>query len=189
MYEQQGIRCYQETDVASMGKEKMIALLYEKMISCYQRAEQALEHALTAEDQITATERINLAQQIVTELRNALDHEIGGDISRNLEALYDFVFHENLNFLVDRDPQHLRNCIRILTPLLEAWRSIEPGTAEKAMRQLETAADGPNPASPTPEDGDRNQSRADDSSASRPDTDTSSASEAEPRHPQLSLSA
>jgi flagellar protein FliS len=123
-----------------MSQEKMITLLYEKMLACFEQAETALQR----DDRITMVQRVNLAQRIVTELRNALNHEVGGEISRNLEAIYDFVFHENLEVLVDRDPAHLQNCVRVLTPLLEAWRQIPPGTAERAQRGLVA---GPDPAS------------------------------------------
>ena len=42
MYDPRSIRRYQEADVNSMSKEKMIILLYEKMITCFQQAEKAL---------------------------------------------------------------------------------------------------------------------------------------------------
>jgi flagellar protein FliS len=92
MYDPPSIRRYQEADVNSMGKEKMIILLYEKMITCFQQAEKALER----DDRVAMASRVNLAQRIVTELRNALDHEIGGEIAANLESIYDYIFHENL---------------------------------------------------------------------------------------------
>ncbi len=80
------------------------------------------------------TKRINHSQRIISELRNSLDHSIGGDISRNLEALYDFMFHEHLEMLVDQNPGRAENCIRVITPLLDAWRSIPMGTGEQAAR-------------------------------------------------------
>jgi flagellar protein FliS len=134
----QSIRRYQESDVGSMSREKMVALLYEKMIGCFQRAEEALAR----NDRVAMADRVNLAQRIVTELRNALDFDIGGEIATNLEAIYDFVFHENLQVLVDRNPSHLRNCTRVLSPLLESWRQIPPGSVERAERERQEATGG-----------------------------------------------
>ena len=79
-------------------------------------------------------DRITHSQMIITELRSALDHAIGGEISRNLEALYDYLFVEHLAVLVDQDPRHVDNCLVVLTPLLGAWREIPPGTADEAAR-------------------------------------------------------
>lgn len=140
-----GIRAYQEADISSMGKEKMIVLLYEKMVSHFLAAENAAPR-----DRIAMTQRLGKAQRIVTELRGALDHEIGGAIADQLAALYDFVFQEILAMLVDRAPEHARNCQRVVGPLLAAWRQIPPGTADRYA----AGQDGAKPArapSETPE--------------------------------------
>ncbi|MFO7653921.1 MAG: flagellar export chaperone FliS [Candidatus Krumholzibacteriia bacterium] len=161
MYDPRSIRRYQEADVGSMSREKMITLLYEKMIGCFQQADAALGR----DDRITMVQRVNLALRIVTELRNALDHAVGGEISRNLESLYDFVFHQSLQVLVDRDPAHLRNCVRVLSPLLEAWRQIPPGTADRTARETVSRSPGADPAPARAGDA-RESVRADD--AGRP---------------------
>jgi flagellar protein FliS len=163
MYDPRSIRRYQEADVGSMSKEKMIILLYEKMITCYEQAERALQN----QDRIAMSERVTLAQRIVTELRNALDHAVGGEVARNLESLYDFVFHQNLEVLVDLDPEHLRNCVRVLAPLLEAWRQIPPGTAERAARE-QSAAPSPGGPEPAPDDPDGAVAPTSDADATDP---------------------
>jgi flagellar secretion chaperone FliS len=127
MYGNQGIRAYRETDIGSMSKEKMIVLLCEKMLEHFDAAGVAAE----ARDRREMTRRLNLAQRIVVELRNALNHEVGGEIARNLTSLYDFVFLEILSMLVDQDPLHVRNSRRVLEPLLASWRQIPPGTGER----------------------------------------------------------
>ena len=90
--------------------------------------------AIAAGDRVRMADRITHSQQIIAELRTALDHAIGGEISRNLEALYDFLFVEHLAVLVDQNPGHVDNCLAVMTPLLAAWREIPPGTAEEAAK-------------------------------------------------------
>ena len=145
MHDQHGIRRYREADFGSMGKEKLIALLYEKMVDCYRQAEQAI----AAGDRVTMTDRVSHVQRIITELSSALDVTGGGDIALNLAALYDYVFLENLAVLADSDPRHLQNCQRVLCPLLEAWRQVPTGTAARAVRDQATDASGP--GEPTPQ--------------------------------------
>ncbi len=123
MYGNHGVRAYRETDISSLGEEKLLVLLYEKMLEHFQAAEAAADAKQRAE----MVRRLNLAQRIVVELRNALDHAIGGDIARNLNSLYDFAFQEILAMLVDQDPRHAVDCRRVLEPLLAAWRADPAG--------------------------------------------------------------
>jgi flagellar secretion chaperone FliS len=151
--QQQFLRAYREADLTSIGKEKMVVLLYEKMLEHYRAAEQAAQ----TDDRVQMTSHLSKGQRIAIELRNALDHEVGGEIARSLSSLYDFVFQESLAMLVDRAPAHAANCVRVLEPLLAAWRQIPPGTAERMARQF-ADEHGTNPASPSA--GDRNPADA-----------------------------
>ncbi len=121
------IQRYIEADIKSLSPEKMLVLLYEKMANDLLDARMAI----AANNRIRMADRITHSQQIITELHNALDHEIGGEISRNLASLYDFMFVEHLEILVDLDPRHIDNCLAVMSPLLAAWREIPPGTADE----------------------------------------------------------
>ncbi len=142
-----GIRCYQETAVQTIGPEKLIVLLYEGLVRYLSQA----RAALVARDMAAKARQINNAQAVVLELRNALDHEAGGALAGNLEALYNYVFTENMNALIDNDPRHLDNNLRVLQPLLDAWSRIPAGTAERARRErAEGSSPAPAPTGPIP---------------------------------------
>ncbi len=144
MYGNQGAQRYRETDLGTMTRERMVVLLYEKMVSDLEDAIIALEKA----DRATFTRKVNHSQRIVAELRNSLDHATGGEIARNLDSIYEFVFREHLSLLLDRNPARARACIDVLAPLLAAWRQIPNGTAENALRErARTATGGSDPAS------------------------------------------
>lgn len=143
MYGSQGARRYRETDLGTMTREKMVVLLYEKSIS---DLEEALA-ALAAGDRPRFTQRVNHSQRIIAELRSALDHAAGGEIARNLESIYDFVFREHLSLLVDREPRRARACIDVLRPLLEAWRQLPQALSESQGRSPgQAGAGGADPA-------------------------------------------
>lgn len=144
MYGNQGVRRYRETDLGTMTREKMVVLLYEKMIGDLEEAMRALERG----ERPLFTQKVNHSQRIVAELRGALDHAAGGDIARNLEAIYDFLFREHLSLLVDRDPRRARSCIDVLKPLLEAWRQIPNGTGDALARERARGNVGAEPAAP-----------------------------------------
>lgn len=128
----QGVQRYREADIQSVSREKLLVLLYEKMAADLLEARAAAQSG----DRIAMADRITHSQKIIVELRNALDHDIGGEISRNLESLYDYLLMEHLEILLDKDPGHVDHCLAVLSPLLAAWREIPDGTAEDARRQL-----------------------------------------------------
>lgn len=151
-----GVQRYIEADIKSISREKLLVLLYEKMANDLLEARLAIARG----DRIRMADRITHSQQIITELHNALDHAIGGEISRNLEALYDYLFVEHLTVLVDQDPRHIDNCLTVLTPLLAAWRKIPPGTADKAARNPSTPDTDPDSVAGTDEDQGRNNQQS-----------------------------
>lgn len=126
MYGSLGARRYRETDLGTMTREKMVVLLYERVISDLEDA----MAALASGDRARFTQCVNHSQRIIAELRSALDHAAGGEIARNLEAIYDFVFREHLSLLVDREPRRAQSCIDVLRPLLEAWRQLPQALAD-----------------------------------------------------------
>ncbi|PID79876.1 flagellar export chaperone FliS [bacterium DOLZORAL124_64_63] len=131
MYGNHGVQRYKETNINSISREKMIVMLYERMQSDLLGAAKAIG----ADDRVEMTRLVNHSQRIVSELRGALDHTIGGEVSRNLESLYDYLFHEHLQVLVDQDEAHIRNSLRVLEPLLDAWRQIPSGTGDRAAME------------------------------------------------------
>lgn len=139
MYGNLGVQRYKETNINSLSREKMIVMLYEKMQSDLMGAARALEN----EDRLELVKLVNHSQRIVSELRGALDHSIGGDVSRNLENLYDYLFHEHLQVTVDLNPRHIENCLQVIQPLLNAWRQIPSGTGDRAAKEQALGISGP----------------------------------------------
>jgi flagellar protein FliS len=127
---QRGVQRYLETDIQSISREKLLVLLYEKMVADLVEA----HRAIGVRDRIRMADRVTHSQQIIAELHSALDHSLGGEIAANLESLYDYLFREHLAVLVDLEPEHLENCLAVLKPLLAAWRQIPEGTADEAGR-------------------------------------------------------
>ena len=149
MYNRSGVQCYRETDIQTMRTEKMIVLLYERIVADLSGARKAL----LAGNRVDMTSKVSHSQRIVLELQAALDHSIGGEIAANLESLYGFLFQEHLAVLVDQDVKHLDDCLAVLDPLLEAWRKIPSGSGERAAQEQSQndPTAGPDPSSPTPE--------------------------------------
>ena len=78
-------------------------------------------------------EYIGKLQDIVIELNNSLDFEIGGDIARELSSLYDFILFSSTQANIKIDKEPLEGCLNVLTTLYEGWseaiKSLRPTTS------------------------------------------------------------
>jgi flagellar protein FliS len=76
------------------------------------------------------------AQEIVTELMVSLDFDQGGEIARNLFALYTWFNQELLAANISQDPQRLSVVRNMLNDLRSAWKEVVAKTSVER-------ADGP----------------------------------------------
>lgn len=136
MYYGNGMQRYRETDIGTMAPEKIIVLLYERAIRDLEQS----GDALAAGDRREVNRLVLHSQAIIGELRNALDHAAGGEVAANLDNLYDWLFRQQLALLADPTPALVADCLKVLAPLAEAWRSVAAGGG---THSLEAAASGP----------------------------------------------
>jgi len=142
MLRARGIRQYQETAVHTAGPGKMIAMLYEGAMRFLRLARAALDEGNLPEK----NRQINNAQAIISELRHALKPKHDAVLVERLDALYDFVFQENLACQIDNQPGHIENSLRVLQPMHEAWSRIPAHPGHKKAVKPETTRHGPDPA-------------------------------------------
>lgn len=63
---------------------------------------------------------------IIDELRSSLDHSAGGEISGNLERLYDYMMGRVITANLKNDVGAIEEVARLLRDVREAWVSIPP---------------------------------------------------------------
>lgn len=108
---------YKTTAVTSASREKILLMLYEGAIKFVKRAIKASEEKNIAERGIN----IGRACDIVMELNNTLDHKIGGEISKNLEQLYNFITDQLTSANISGDTKYLHDALKVLETLNEGW--------------------------------------------------------------------
>lgn len=124
----QGIQSYQRTSIGTADRRKIIALLYEGVIRNLNQAITAIESG----DAETFSLRINKALDIVNFLSASLDHAKGGDISRNLQNLYDYCRDIVNQANIGGETEPLREAIGLIDTILDGWKQIanSPEAAE-----------------------------------------------------------
>lgn len=109
---------YLENEILEVEGWRLIQLAYQAAIDAIGRARQHLRAGA-----IQARSReITRASELINELALGLDHSVGGELSRNLVELYDYIQHllQQANFHQIEPP--LEEAQNLLRTLAEAWQ-------------------------------------------------------------------
>lgn len=108
---------YQHNQITSASPEQILLMLYDGAIRFTRQAMYGLE-----EENLTLFHHgIKKSMAIITEFSNSLNHEIGGEIAENLDALYNFMIRELTLANLHKDIEKLRIVDRLLTDLRATW--------------------------------------------------------------------
>lgn len=110
-------KAYQQTSVTTAKPDKILLMLYEGCLKFIRIAKSKIEEKKIAEK----GKNISKALAIISELINTLDHEIGGQLSRDLEALYMFMMDKLIEANLNNRIEDLETVERIMMTLHEAW--------------------------------------------------------------------
>lgn len=109
---------YLENEILEVEGCRLIELAYQAAIDAIGRAREHLKNGA-----IRARSReITRASELLNELALGLDHSVGGELSRNLVELYDYIQHllQQANFHQTEAP--LVEAQNLLRTLADAWQ-------------------------------------------------------------------
>ena len=115
-----GINAYQENAVVTQSRGRLIVMLYDGATKFLRQAIAEIEK----QDWAAKGVYINKAVAIIDELDRCLDMAAGGEIATNLRRLYDFLRRHLSKANLQRDPQAIREAIKIIEELNEGWKAI-----------------------------------------------------------------
>lgn len=117
---QQKFGAYQRSDVLTADPMALVLICYNAAISNLKIAK-----ARYLDKQYEAKAiAINKALDIISELLSGLNFEKGGDIAKNLDAIYRYMLNRISQGDVTQDLSPLDEAITILEKLREAWNTI-----------------------------------------------------------------
>ena len=126
-----GLGAYKKTSVQTASKEQILLMLYQAAIKNCKKAIEAIENGEIAKK----GESIGKLQDIVIELNNSLDFEVGGDVARELSALYDYVLYSSTQANIKIEKEPLEGCLSVLKTLYNGWneaiKSLKTNEAKK----------------------------------------------------------
>ena len=117
---------YKRNKVITASGVELIIQLYDEVMNNIRLAKPILTKGekLSFDEIKTKSKALNKAVNVVTALADSLDMEKGGEISKNLSKLYEFINLRLLNANLNNDPVMLDEATRVLHELREAWIGI-----------------------------------------------------------------
>jgi flagellar protein FliS len=113
-----GAKNYKNMQITTASPAQILVMLYEGAIQNVKKAILAIEQKNPADK----GKYIGKAHDIINELAVSLNHEVAGQIAKDLERLYNFMVAELLRANVNSDKEPLIAVQKNLETLLDGWR-------------------------------------------------------------------
>ena len=123
MYGKNAHQAYQNIQVTTVDKGRLLLMMYEGAIKFLKQARAGLE----ANDIPKFCRFLSKGQAIIAELMNTLDFEKGGTIARDLDRLYDFMLFYLTEANLHRDAQRITRTIGLIETIYSAYKEIIEG--------------------------------------------------------------
>lgn len=134
---------YKETGVKTASQGKLIILLYEEACRQLKSAEELFQEGdkLLPQNIEKLNKCIVRAQEIISELMVSLDMDKGGEIAKNLMALYVWFNQQLLDANINRSKAKLASVHKMMSDLCGAWNTAVETTAPVAAPESHSSID------------------------------------------------
>jgi flagellar protein FliS len=119
---------YRKNAVNGASPLQLIIMLYDAALRFMEAGKQATKKRDLEAQNI----QLQKAQKVVLELMACLDMDQGGDIAKNLLALYTYVVNELVRANMEDDYDAVDRCIKVMSDLRDSWNQLEQTTAQPA---------------------------------------------------------
>lgn len=109
---------YKQMAVKTASPGQILLMLYEAAIQNVKKA----SDCIVKKDLAGKGKYIGKAHDIINELTNTLNFEVGGDIARNLERLYNFIVEQLVKANMQNTKEPLEAATKVLETLLTGWK-------------------------------------------------------------------
>lgn len=112
-------KAYRRVTVETASQEKLIVMLFNGAI---QRAEEG-KRAIANNDFAIAHNSLLRAQDIISELRSALDMG-AGEIAENLDRIYEFFHYQLVQANIQKDSAPIDECLNLMIVIRDTWQEL-----------------------------------------------------------------
>ena len=122
------IQEYQKGAVNGASPLQLVIMLYDGAL----RFMEAGKHAMIGKDLEKQNQNLQRAQKIVVELMACLDMQQGGEVAKNLLALYTYALEQLVQANLKDSPDGIDRSIRVFSELRESWAEVEKSLKSKS---------------------------------------------------------
>ena len=119
---------YKDNAVSTASPARVVVMAYERLVLDFERALACFDAKLPA------SQHLLHAQDLILALQSNLNVEVW-DGAKRLSSLYSYVYSQLVTANVLKDAGKVQECLKLITPLLEAW-----GQAERSMGEQPATA-------------------------------------------------
>jgi flagellar protein FliS len=131
---------YKETKIKTASQGQLIVMLYDEAVKQLNNALELVELNNSGKKEPGRIELISKAvmkaEEIITELMVSIDFEQGGEIAKNLFALYTWFNRELVEANITHDTQRLTTVRDMITEMRSSWNEIVSKSAAEANREI-----------------------------------------------------
>ncbi|HKI99387.1 MAG TPA: flagellar export chaperone FliS [bacterium] len=128
-------QAYKKAAVSTLDQRKLIVMLYDGAIKFLTLATDKMNRGDTYE----AHRNLLRGKSIIAELLASLNVDAGGEIARNLQRLYTYMFNELIEANLNNDVERVGMVIGLLKELKVGWQGMKGDPDEGAVSQPEPA--------------------------------------------------
>ena len=126
------LNVYRQTAVTTASKEQILIMLYEGAIKHLKKAAESCQK----NDLSAKGVAVGKAHDILNELLNTLDFDVGGEIARKLESLYNYMIEEIMKGNLENDAKRFQTVQKLMENLLEGWKgAVAQVQSEKGLKR------------------------------------------------------
>ncbi|MEW6599419.1 MAG: flagellar export chaperone FliS [Nitrospirota bacterium] len=130
------INQYKKTVLVTTDRVQIVYMLYEGALNHMKIARRKIENG----DIISKGYHFSKATMIISELSNVLDMEKGGEISRNLRSLYEYVLRRLLYANLNNDIAAIQDSERVIETLKSGWKEMMENFKQKQPDSVRVGA-------------------------------------------------
>jgi flagellar secretion chaperone FliS len=129
-------QAYKKAAVSTLDQRKLIVMLYDGAIKFLTLATDKMVKGDTYE----AHRNLIRGKSIIAELLASLNLDAGGEIARNLQRLYTYMFNELIEANLNNDVERVGLVINLLKELRVGWQGMKNEAQEQGAAKQPAAA-------------------------------------------------
>ncbi len=117
---QKALHVYKQQKVETASPGELVMLLYTEAVRCMRESIMALND----KDYVLSNSKLIKCQDIIDELRGALNVDVAPEVATNLANVYDFAYSRLLTANVKKDASLVEDAMGVILKLRGIWEEV-----------------------------------------------------------------